>query len=203
MGGLWERIRYSLWIGWTLTIVFNWVGFLWIGFRTRNVRWILWGVLYSVPFWAFWVIVEDDELWEAWAGDLTLVGMLFGGPISVVHAMAIRRAYTAKRRRMRGEAPPEDRDERRARRPAPEPARPVEVNSASERELARLPGVGPVLAKRALAERDARPFQSVEDFGEALELQPHMIERLRPFVRVDDPDPEREPARRRGRVVDY
>jgi hypothetical protein len=201
VAALWERIRYSLWIGWTLTIFFNWVGFLWIGFRTLNVRWIVWGVLYAVPPWGMVLVMEDDVLWEGWLGDLSLIATLLGGPISVVHAMAIRRAYAAKRRRMRGEAPPGERDERRARRP--EPLRPVEVNSASEVELARLPGVGPVLAKRALAERDTRPFQSVEDFGEALELQPHMIERLRSFVRVEDPDPEREPARRRGRVVDY
>jgi DNA uptake protein ComE-like DNA-binding protein len=66
-----------------------------------------------------------------------------------------------------------------------------------------LPGVGPVLAKRAVAERQARPFESVEDFGETLGLQRRMIDRLRGLVRVEEPEDEREEGPRRGRVVDY
>jgi hypothetical protein len=239
-----ERMRYSWWIGWTLTIFFNWVGFLWIGFRARNWRWSLWGLLYSVPFWASAVLTDNDALWEGWPGDLAVIAMLVGAPISIVHAMAIRGEYARRRqdfdRRSASNASPSPASasrpslinsttafcasSRRARAPRDEddddtrfhvgfeldvgrirpPGEGIELNSASEEELASLPGIGPVLAKRAVAERQARPFESVDDFGETLGLQPRMIDRLRGLVRVEEPEDERrgEP-RRGGRVVDY
>src|SRR5687768_2345777 len=50
-GKRWE-ILHSLWIGWTLfTLGFLcWIAFLYIGIRTRQRKWILWAVVYSVPF---------------------------------------------------------------------------------------------------------------------------------------------------------
>jgi hypothetical protein len=50
-GKRWE-ILHSLWIGWTLfTLGFlSWIAFLYIGIRTRQRNWILWAVLYAVPF---------------------------------------------------------------------------------------------------------------------------------------------------------
>ena len=40
------------------------------------------------------------------------------------------------------------------------PAKPIDINSATEKQLASLPGVGPRTAKRIIA---ARPFKSVQE----------------------------------------
>ncbi len=71
-----------------------------------------------------------------------------------------------------------------ARRPRPgSPAQPLDVNVASEAELARLPGVGAALASRIVA---ARPFAEVEDLRRVRGLRRATLERLRPFVTVAD-----------------
>lgn len=70
---------------------------------------------------------------------------------------------------------------RRRTAPAP-PAAPLDVNRASEWELARLPGVGPALAARIVA---ARPFDEVDDLRRVRGLRPAALERLRPFVTIE------------------
>lgn len=94
-----------------------------------------------------------------------------------------------------------------AARPVPaEPASaPVDLNNAPEDQLAALPGIGPVLARRAAEERRARGgFGSLEEFGEVLALKPHVLERLRPRVVLGPPPPSAPPAPGAGRrVVDF
>jgi DNA uptake protein ComE-like DNA-binding protein len=72
-----------------------------------------------------------------------------------------------------------------ARRPrsTPPPA-PLDVNRASELELARLPGVSPALAARIVA---ARPFADVDELGRVRGVRRATLERLRPHVTVGSP----------------
>jgi DNA uptake protein ComE-like DNA-binding protein len=78
---------------------------------------------------------------------------------------------------------------------------PVDVNTAPAAELEKLPGMSRSRARRAVKERDAQGgFTSVEDFGDAVGLQPHEIVRLRK-VATCSPRPRGE--RRFGRRVDY
>jgi hypothetical protein len=88
---------------------------------------------------------------------------------------------------------------------APSPA-PVEANTASQRTLSRLPGVTPDLARRWVAERRRRGgFRDIDDLAVALDLQPHMIVRLRPrlsFAAPPDGPKRRLLGRGRGRVLD-
>jgi hypothetical protein len=75
-------------------------------------------------------------------------------------------------------APPAARAPGRRARPAP-PATPLDVNHASEPELARLPGVGPALAARIVA---ARPFADVDELRGVKGLRRATFERLRPHL---------------------
>jgi DNA uptake protein ComE-like DNA-binding protein len=80
----------------------------------------------------------------------------------------------------------------------------VDLNDSSERELAALPGIGVILAKRAVGLRKVRGgFRSVEDFGEALNRKPHVVERIRPLVSVSPPVQRPQRPDSPGRVVDY
>jgi DNA uptake protein ComE-like DNA-binding protein len=77
------------------------------------------------------------------------------------------------------------------------------LNNSSEREIASLPGVGVIVAKRVISLRDSRGgFHSVEDFGEALNLKPHVVERIRPLVFVSPPQ-QSGSSGSSGRVVDF
>lgn len=80
---------------------------------------------------------------------------------------------------------------------------PVDLNHASELELAELPGVGAILAKKAIKERENRGgFRSLEDFSQPLGLKPHIVERIRPLVVVTVPK-EDQPQQWSGRMVDF
>lgn len=81
----------------------------------------------------------------------------------------------------------------------------VDVNSASEQQIAALPGVGPILAKKAIKFRQSeRAFQSVGDFAQVLGLKPHILQQLRARVVANAPaQTPRAVEKRSGRVVDF
>lgn len=79
----------------------------------------------------------------------------------------------------------------------------IDVNNAPEEKLAELPGVGPILAKKAISIREAQKgFASVDEFIETLDIKTHHIELIKdltfagPIAKSDTPIPT-------GRVVDY
>ena len=61
----------------------------------------------------------------------------------------------------------------------------VDLNTADLAALDSLPGVGPVLAGRILAWRQAHgPFRSVDELGEVSGIGDAILGQLRPLVRV-------------------
>jgi competence ComEA-like helix-hairpin-helix protein len=65
---------------------------------------------------------------------------------------------------------------------------PIDVDRASAAELDRLPGVGPSLARRIVANRDSLgPFGSMEALEEVKGIGPALAERLRPRVTFSGP----------------
>ena len=68
----------------------------------------------------------------------------------------------------------------------PSSAEPVRVNRATATELQGLPGVGPVLASRIVAERDAHgPFHTAADLGRVKGIGAKTCVRLAPHLRFD------------------
>jgi competence protein ComEA len=73
----------------------------------------------------------------------------------------------------------------RAAKAAPEPddPRPLDLNEASAEQLARLPGVGPGLARRIVEERQRRGrFEGPEGLRSVLGLGPRKLAALRDLV---------------------
>ena len=61
----------------------------------------------------------------------------------------------------------------------------IDLNTASEQELQSLPGIGPVMAGRIAAHREANgPFAAVDDVEEVPGIGPKTMESIRPLVTV-------------------
>ncbi|WP_052352965.1 ComEA family DNA-binding protein [Neobacillus dielmonensis] len=248
-GAIW-RLRNSLWMLFTFTFVFNWIGFFIIGRKARYKKWSIYGALYTIPFILLCVFGEQYDT-NSWQWDLIGYSMLGGGIASIIHAFRIRKEYfyrleaiemrqPEEERRLRGQiqkeygvgysqnpvqqttnnintgvpkqqtvtAPSLEKSHHQSKsavvKNSPvDDAVPVDLNRATEFEIAILPGVGPILAKKAIKERETLGgFQSLEDFAEILGLKPHIVEKIRPLVMVNGP---REPRSKHyaGRMVDF
>jgi DNA uptake protein ComE-like DNA-binding protein len=83
---------------------------------------------------------------------------------------------------------------------------PIDLNFAEEATIAFLPGVGPILAKKAVQVRAERHgFRYFDEFCDALALQPHIREKIRPLVTLATPEtgtPAQKPNDPDVRVVD-
>jgi comEA protein len=75
----------------------------------------------------------------------------------------------------------------------------LDLNQSSAAALRQLPGVGPKLAERIVAHREAQgPFQQIEDLRRVPGIGPAILERLRPGVFVEVKSPDKSSA-----VVDH
>jgi len=64
----------------------------------------------------------------------------------------------------------------------------LDLNRAPASELTALPGIGPTLAGRIVANRRANgPFDSLDDLARVKWIGPSVIERIKPYVVVKPP----------------
>lgn len=62
------------------------------------------------------------------------------------------------------------------------------INALAAEQLCLLPGVGPALAARIVAHRDAHgPFRSIDELAHVPGIGPRTVERLVPLLTVDGP----------------
>ena len=67
----------------------------------------------------------------------------------------------------------------------PQLSGPININTATAEALQTLPGIGPTLAERIVADREAEgPFQTEEDLLRVPGIGPKRFERIRSLVRV-------------------
>ncbi|WP_052342598.1 ComEA family DNA-binding protein [Bacillus sp. EB01] len=284
------KIVHSWWVLLTITIMFNWAAFFYVGYRVKYKKWSLYGILYAIPFILLFTLGEAYDT-TAWQYDVITLAMLVGWISSVVHAFKIRKEYLWRLEAIQARMPEEEmrlrgqiqseygvrlnresqdgfkrpavedsvvrsrtvdgngsasetftRNLSKGDRQRPEetraaelrgrdssayrprtvehvgaaetsagkaastdnPSSPylVDINRADEKELAQLPGIGIILAKKAVAERSKTGgFKSYDEFSELLGLKPHIAERVRPLVTVSSVG-EFTPNRG-GRMVDF
>jgi competence ComEA-like helix-hairpin-helix protein len=123
---------------------------------------------------------------------------------ALLAAAAVGRVAAAPRGEVRGEAGPAvevaalaaaSREALDARRPLAAGER-IDPNTATERELGRLPGVGPATARRIVAERERGAFTSAADLVRVPGIGPRTAEKLAPHLAL----PERAPPAGGGAI---
>jgi hypothetical protein len=83
----WE-LAQSWWILLTFSLFFYWVPFLYIGIRTRQRKWWLWGLFYAIPF-----IMAFAVPTESWAFDLAVGLSILFEAATIFHAFRVRREF--------------------------------------------------------------------------------------------------------------
>jgi competence ComEA-like helix-hairpin-helix protein len=64
----------------------------------------------------------------------------------------------------------------------------IDVNRANAEDLEIVPGIGPKLAERILADRIARgSFRSIDDLARVAGIGEKTVERMRPYLRIHPP----------------
>ena len=72
----------------------------------------------------------------------------------------------------------------------------IDVNTANWVQWRNLPGIGDVLARRVVADRDRHgPFATIDDLDRVRGIGPKLLDRIRPYVFVGDrpADANRQP----------
>ena len=59
---------------------------------------------------------------------------------------------------------------------------PLNINTASSRQLEALPGIGPATAQKIIEERNRSPFHHVDELVRVRGIGPAKLERMRPYV---------------------
>lgn len=199
-----------------------WAAFLYAGIRARHRPWIVAAVVYLAAFVGGLAMPDSN-----WAGALVL-GIWFVSTVQAFIArpeflirldaemstdaarssppprtgrvVPVDATYTPLTPPAAPKPPAPQPPAPRVPAPPPAPAAPIDLNAAPEAAIAALPGIGPILARRAVEVREPRGgFASVDDFADALDLKPHVLERIRPLAFTTP----RAAPRPMGRRVDY
>jgi len=228
-GKKWEILN-SLWIIWSFTLVLACVGFFWIGGRTGQRKWIISGMIYLLVNLALFLVAPLALDTNNVLFNIFFVIIFIGFFAAIIQSFMSRKEYlirleavldleNATREAYRNKLRQDYFGDsgmpvhqvvsvnNTAAAPSVQQAAPsmpkIDLNTATEQELSKLPGVGAALAKRAVEARaQAGGFTSVADFNQQLGLMPHFAVQIENMAYVEPPIPPAPPTENAGRVID-
>ena len=195
-----QKIVHSLWIIFTFIFFLNGIGFIYIGLKVNEIKWVISGIIYEIPWILCFIFVDaPDSTFDIVAG-ISFLLMI----ISIIHAFLIRSKYLRKLESMQNRenhyinyndvyVPNDNPFNKPTGVNANVGERTIDfnfaesntqnalinINTASEAELSSLPGINIILAKRIVELRKVHSFSSAEQLGAELNLKPHIINNLR------------------------
>lgn len=228
-GKKWE-LRNSIWIVWSFTLVFNFVGFFWIGGRTGQRKWIFSGLFYLVTCLGIPLFSTELKEMNSTVYNIAIVVYCIAAFGSIVQSFMSRKEYLVRREAVLdlteatkdayrneirqdylGKTEPIQSTEKvqqakdnstHAQMSKTHFNQPINLNTAPEEQIAGLPGVGVALAKKAVIMRASDKFMSVEDFCDKLHLMPHFAVQIKTVAYVDVEQTGEKVKSDTGRVLD-
>ena len=226
------NIIHSWWIILTFTLFFNWIAFFYVGITAKHRKWIYYGIIYSIPFILLCLSenMPDGPLIDLIMSSLFILWIIsIVHAFKIRKEYLMRREYVQNsgkngEEELRRKIEREYGINQRKTPDYPKTSEPVinhsstneniknnspevkpklvDINNCSEQALSQLPGIGTILAKKAIEIRQTRDFESADDFGQALDLKPHIIENVRPLILTNPSNRIFEPETS-GRRVDF
>ncbi|MEL7671506.1 helix-hairpin-helix domain-containing protein [Methanobacterium sp.] len=216
---LWGLIN-SWWLILPFTIYLNWLAFLYVGVTAKHRKWILYGVLYAIPFifYLFYTLTGQDTSIVngqpvSLEFEIILSAVWLIGIFSIVHAFSLRKEYLIRleilkevkidelkkeihqeislnnpehSKNIENQDTRTDTNEFVKDLPFKSVSSPVDINNDPEDFLVQLPGVSIILAKKTIQLRESGVyFDSAEEFGQALGIKPHTLEKIKPFIVIN------------------
>lgn len=224
----WE-IRNSIWMLWAILSFgfLNYVSFYYASYRVKQRKWFFAALIYSFIFIMTIVVIEVFPE-EHWMTDVAIATFLLGWVFSIVHVFKIRTEYLLrleatittgqKEREIQSlkeqitreyggtaEAAPKTAAVPRAmEQKSEEKIDIVDINTASEEEIAKVPGIGALFAKKVLEARSRENgFASLDHFVEVLSIKPHLAEKMKPYLAFPEKTQTSSLEKTEGRIVDF
>lgn len=221
----WE-LRNSIWMLWAILTLglFNYISFYYIYFRVKQRKWLIAALVYSLIFIMF-IIINEIYSEKHWMTDVSFAVYLLGWIISIVHVFKIRNEYLLRlevkiangqreiqslREQIRQEhentveagskvVPPQE-----IQKQLEDTAEMIDINTATEDEVAGIPGIGALFAKKVIEARKREGgFTSFEHFVQTLSIKPHLAEKMRPFLVFPERPATSSLKKSEGRIVDF
>ncbi|HZH60281.1 MAG TPA: helix-hairpin-helix domain-containing protein [Metabacillus sp.] len=80
----------------------------------------------------------------------------------------------------------------------------IDINTASEQEIAKVPGIGSIFAKKVISVRtQENGFKSFDHFVEVLSVKPHLIGKIKPHLKFPESFSKDQVKKSEGRIVDF
>lgn len=80
----------------------------------------------------------------------------------------------------------------------------VDINMATEEEIAKVPGIGSLFAKKVVSVRnEEKGFKSFDHFVEVLLVKPHLIGKIKPHLVFSETGRPEQNKKTEGRIVDF
>lgn len=200
----WWKVLQSWWIILAFIPAFHWLAFVYISIRGRDLLWAIWALAYATPVAAHYFIPHEVG---SWSDHASAALFLLAWLSAILHSIWVNRIFLSRlqnRKTLEKRVAEIFREqyENDSDRPASpfelrDPAREtrniirnsnytrLELNTATEEQIAALPGVGIILAQKAVQIRQIRgSFMNFDEFCSALELKPHVVEKIGPLTTV-------------------
>jgi DNA uptake protein ComE-like DNA-binding protein len=202
--GLGWEWRQSWFLVFFLTFFLYWVPLVYMGLRTLQFRWMIYGIFYAGPLALLGLVIAaggaGPDGMRFSGGTITRMWQAVGGfwILALIHTWNAREEFLNRvseqaydnedlQERLRSRREATESGEEAGSISAPsEPRRLLNVNRISEIELGMLPGLGPERARQAMRLReDMGEFRSFADFAGKLQLPAEAQKRLRPLFEPD------------------
>lgn len=234
-GKAWEyrNSLWMLWTLLTLGFL-NYVSFFYIARKVKQKKWFRAGIVYSV-FFIIFVLAPDDFTgiflisWAVSIFHVFKVRTEYLLRLEAIQALGLENRELSKLREIISkeyDRPEENRvissvsiaeqgsishQEHRGKKEASKPVgkneenKKVDINSATEQEIAEIPGIGSIFASKIIAVRSQENgFDSFNQFIELLSVKPHLAEKIKSYIVFSKVNSiENRVKKTEGRIVDF